>query len=93
MDNNLEKYSKLVKIRDILKGVQRLSWNITQLEKKFPIDKAEEIGYDELTKAYLDFDSEVQWIAHLLREELCDDEIKTKTKIKTKSNANKNNTH
>jgi len=68
-------YQKLVKLRDILKDVQQLSWNITQFEKKFPLDSADEKDYPELLTAYVRLGQEIDGIAHLFREEIIDDPI------------------
>ena len=73
-DNPISIYRKLVKIRDLLKDIQQLSWNITQLDKKFPLDKLKEKDYPALLRAYLEFGYEINSLAHLFREET-DDEI------------------
>ena len=68
-------YQSLVKLRDILKAVQQLSWNITQFERKFPLDGATENDYPELLTAYIELGQEIDGLAHLFREETVDDPI------------------
>ena len=70
MNNDIKKYSKLTILHNILKKVQQVSWNITKLEEKYPFKKAEEIGYDNLIDAYLEFYDEVQHIATLFDKEM-----------------------
>lgn len=53
--NHIETYGAIIKLRDQLKRVQQLSWNITQFEKKFPFDQISQEQYDELFRAYLEF--------------------------------------
>ena len=74
-ENSISVYRKLVKIRDLLKDIQQLSWNITQLDKKFPLDKTKEKDYPELLRVYLEFGNELNTIAHFFREETVNDEI------------------
>ena len=72
-DNSLEKYSKLIALRNLLKEVQQLSWNITQLDKKFPMEKAEDIGYDKLILAYIKFEEDILNISEKFEAEVFDD--------------------
>ena len=53
--NPIETYGAIIKLRDQLKRVQQLSWNITQFEKKFPFDQISSEQYEDLFKAYLEF--------------------------------------
>jgi len=69
-DNSIEKYSKLVALRNLLKEVQQLSWNITQLDKKFPMEKAEDIGYDKLILAYTGFNDNISNISERFEREV-----------------------
>jgi hypothetical protein len=82
--NDLSMYLKLQTLRNLLKDTQQISWDITQLDKKFPIDRAEEIGYEELLKAYLDFNDRIQCLAHEFREEVLDDPVIDQIKMKNK---------
>lgn len=68
-DRELSQYSRLIALRNILKEVQQLSWNITQLDKKFPIENAEDFGYDELINTYLEFGDSILSIADNFKEE------------------------
>lgn len=85
--NDVKKYSKLVSIRNLLKEVQQISWDITQLDKKFPIEDAEEIGYQDLLYAYLAFNERIQKIASSFEGELDNDPVVEKI-IKMKKNNN-----
>ena len=69
-DNSLEKYSKLITLRNLLKEVQQLSWNITQLDKKFPMEKAEDIGYEKLISAYTKFKDDITNISIKFEKEV-----------------------
>jgi len=53
--NRIETYGAIVKLRDQLKRVQQLSWNITQFEKKFPFDQMTEDQYEDLFRAYSEY--------------------------------------
>ena len=66
-------YRKLTQLRNLLKDIQQLSWNITQFDKKFPLASASEETYPELVKSYVAFGQEVDSIAHYFREETIDD--------------------
>ena len=72
-ENDLRKYTKLVSLRNILKEIQQLSWNITQLDKKYPIEKAESIGYDELIEAYMSFREPIISISEKFENEIFED--------------------
>ena len=52
---SMEKYGILTKLRDQLKRVQQLSWNITQIEKRFPFDAITKEEEDELFLLYYGF--------------------------------------
>lgn len=68
--SEMERYSELVEIRDLLKYVQQLSWNINNAEKKFPLESLLDSDYDELLKIYIKFGEEVNGIAHEFREKI-----------------------
>ena len=68
--STIEKYSQLVKLRDLLKDVQQLSWNINNVEKKYPLDSLLESDYESLLKVYIEFEGEIEGIARFFREEI-----------------------
>lgn len=51
----IEKYKYLEKVRDNLRNIQKLSWRITQFDKKFPLESIEPFNYPSLLGAYEDF--------------------------------------
>ena len=66
--SDIEKYQHLVKLRDLLKGVQQLSWNINNFDKKFSVENSFGDDYVDLLKAYMNFAGEIETLAHLFRE-------------------------
>ena len=52
--NNIKTYRKIVEIRTILKQVQQLSWDITNVEKRYPLDKVSEIELEDVLGLYQD---------------------------------------
>lgn len=52
---NIQKYNKLRKIRDAFKKITQLSFNISQIERRFPIDTLDEQSFDPMLKVYEDF--------------------------------------
>jgi len=68
LTSDIEKYKFLEKLRDILRNVQKLSWRITQFDKKFPLEATDKKDYKNLLNAYLEFGKEIENIAMLIRE-------------------------
>lgn len=56
---NIQKYNKLRKIRDAFKKITQLSFNISQIDRRFPIDTLDEKSYDPMLKVYEDFVKEL----------------------------------
>jgi len=56
-------YRELIKLKNILKRIQQLSWNVTQFNKRFPLENANSSSYSELKKAFLEFGEEVKDIS------------------------------
>jgi len=69
LTSNIERYKYLEKLRDVLREIQKLSWRITQFDKKFPLETADEKDYENLLKAYLEFGEEIDDIAMWIRED------------------------
>jgi hypothetical protein len=59
-----------MRYRNLLKEVQQLSWNIAQLEKKYPIAEAEEIGYENLIEVYKEYFTKINRIQEDFENEL-----------------------
>jgi conjugal transfer/entry exclusion protein len=89
-DKELLLYSKLITLRNLLKEVQQLSWDITQLDKKFPIARAEQMDtYESLISVYLNFSDRIESIASEFRETVYDNGVIENIKMK-KLNQNEN---
>jgi hypothetical protein len=51
-DNELELYAQLILYRIVLKQIQQLSWNINQLEQKYPSEKIRPQDYETMANLY-----------------------------------------
>jgi len=91
-DKELFLYSKLITLRNLLKEIQQLSWDITQLDKKFPLQRAKEIeAYESLISVYLQFSDRIEKIATKFEKVACDGGVIENIKMKNnKQNENKN---
>lgn len=65
----IEKYKYLEKLRNVLRDVQKLSWRITQFDKKFSLENIDEKHYQELLNAYLEFGMEIDDLAMYIRKD------------------------
>jgi len=63
------KYKYLEKMRSLLRDIQKLSYRITQFDKKFPFEISTPNDYESLLNAYLDFFMEIQEMAFFVRED------------------------
>jgi 2-methylisocitrate lyase-like PEP mutase family enzyme len=70
--NEIVAYSKISTIRDILKRIQQLSWNITQMDKKFPIDDLDSSQYGEVLYAYRQYKHDLDQINSNFKDEFND---------------------
>lgn len=57
---NIEQYNKLRKIRDSFKKVTQLSYNISQIDRRFPIENLEDQSIEPMLKVYRDFTKELK---------------------------------
>lgn len=64
----LARYNNLRKLRDSVKGIQQLSWNLSAFEKKFPFEDVGEDSIDDYFRAYRDFGNEVDDVARCFKE-------------------------
>jgi hypothetical protein len=53
--SEIDKYRLLSKLRDQLKRVQQMSWNITQSERKFPFETITPEQEDSLFRLYYEY--------------------------------------
>lgn len=52
--NRLELYKKILEIRQKLKAVQQVSWNISKMEQRYPLETLFEDEFEEALKFYLE---------------------------------------
>jgi len=69
LTSDIEKYKYLEKLRNVLRDVQKLSWRITQFDKKFSLEDIDEYNYEKLLNAYLEFGEEIDSLAMWVRED------------------------
>lgn len=68
-DADLLKFNRLLKLRTILKGVAQISWNISQLEKRYPVESLTNDEVDALLTAYGEFAEKIRQLADELKED------------------------
>jgi hypothetical protein len=73
LTSDIDRYKYLEKLRNVLRDIQKLSWRVTQFDKKFPLENTDKKHYQELLDAYLEFGLEIDDLAMWIRE---DDERK-----------------
>jgi len=67
---NINHFQELLKLRSLFKSVSQLSWNIAQIEKRYPIDSLSEQEVKQLLSAYENFSGELKKIDDELEKEL-----------------------
>jgi len=67
-DNEIKTYTSLVKFRNLLKQIQQTSWNITQFDKRYPLEDAFSDDYPFLLDAYMDFKEDLDRIVNLFED-------------------------
>ena len=67
-DNEIKTYTTLVKLRNLLKQVQQISWNITQFDKRYPLEDSYSDDYPFLREAYMDFKEDLYRILSLFED-------------------------
>jgi hypothetical protein len=71
MNNDAVKnFQKLLRLRTIFKQVSQLSWNVTQLEKRYPLDSLTDEEASSLISAYQEYASLLTKADDELRGEL-----------------------
>ena len=71
--NDVDTFQKILKLRTILKSLTQLSWNISQLEKRYPIDALNNEEVKGLYKAYSEYAVWLKEINDELGDELNED--------------------
>ncbi|KKR00146.1 MAG: hypothetical protein UT24_C0016G0035 [Candidatus Woesebacteria bacterium GW2011_GWB1_39_12] len=69
LTSDIDKYKYLEKLRNVLRDIQKLSWRITQFDKKFSLENTDKQHYEELLDAYLEFGLEIDDLALWVRED------------------------
>ena len=84
-------FNKAVELRDLMKEVNQLSWNINQFDKRFPLESA--VTDDELLELIFNYERLLgitDGIAHLYREATIEDEVVNESKMKFDDNERSN---
>lgn len=68
MKEDLNTYTKLVKLRNLLKQVSQLSWNFSQIEKRYPFEDVGVDQYQVLMDTYADFREDLYRIAEAFKD-------------------------
>lgn len=53
--SSINKFQKLLRLRTLFKNVSQLSWNVTTLEKRYPMDSLSEQETTDLIEAYREY--------------------------------------
>lgn len=53
--NNIRIYNEIVRLRNIMKVVQQLSWDVTTMDKRYPLDKLSEDELPDVLEAFQGF--------------------------------------
>ena len=65
VESTVEKFRRLLKIRTAFKLVSQISWNVTTLERRFPVDVATNEEIDGLLKSYED---SIVWLEDAMKQ-------------------------
>ena len=68
--NEVDRFKKLLKLRTIFKQVNQLSWNITALEKRYPLETITNTEIDGLLNSYVEYANDVKKLNDELKSEL-----------------------
>jgi len=69
-ENEVEKFKRLLKLRTIFKQINQISWNITSLEKRYPLDAISNDEIDGLLQSYKEYAQDVKRLNDELKGEL-----------------------
>ena len=73
--SEIDYYDRVIKIRNILKEVKQLSWDINQLENEFGEDDIKKMGYEKFIKVYLQFYDRIEEVAKDFKSLVEKDEV------------------
>ena len=59
-DDSLKNFQELLRLRALLKEVSQITWNISVLEKRYPLEGLTGIEVDELVKTYKKYLSQLK---------------------------------
>jgi len=79
---DIETYECLVNLRNILKEIKQISWDINQTEKTFNEKDIEEIGYDKFILMYLGYNDRLQEVAKDFESFIKNDKVVKRLKNK-----------
>ena len=68
--NKVEQFKLLLKLRTIFKQLTQLSWNITALEKRYPLEKLTEVEESGLLSSYQEYAKDIKRLNDELKKEL-----------------------
>lgn len=69
-DDSINNFQRLLRLRTIFKQVSQLSWNITQLEKRYPLESLNEQEANDLITAYQQYAKQLSKADDELNDEL-----------------------
>ena len=72
--NKVEQFKLLLKLRTIFKQLTQLSWNITALEKRYPLEKLTEVEESGLLSSYQEYAKDIKRLNDELKKELNEEE-------------------
>ncbi len=52
MKKEIELFNEILSLRNRLKAIQQLSWELAQLDKNYPLEDVPPASYPELAEAY-----------------------------------------
>ena len=73
-DDSINNFQRLLRLRTIFKQVSQLSWNITQLEKRYPLESLNEQEANDLITAYQQYAKQLSKADDELKDELYEKE-------------------
>jgi len=68
--NEVDYFRKLLKLRTIFKQINQISWNITALEKRYPLGAITDTEIKGLLNSYIEYTNDVKKLNDELRNEL-----------------------
>lgn len=72
MMNDIQAYTDVLRIRSKFKRLQQLSWTVSKMEQRFPVEEVDAKKYEHLRIAYKSMVDELT----LIYDELKDEQLK-----------------